>query len=263
MPRIRTLKPEFWCDEKLAPLDPVTRLTFLGLISQADCAGRLVDNVKMIDAFVFPMTQHKTGDALKTLAELGRICRYKTCSGQACIQIVNWKRHQRIDNPGKIILPPAPPEVLAAIPLVIPSREPREDDARVSREASEGIMEVGSRNKDQRHLSASADIERVFDFWLRLFNLNGRVKLTQGRRGKIRARLKDSTMEEIEACLRGWASDPWRHEDLERHDLQALLRNREAIEKGIAKGEKTAKEQAPYEPKDDLNLWGNPDDDEA
>ena len=50
MARIRTIKPEFWTDEKLAPLSPICRLTFLGLVSMADDAGRL--NAKQLRGFV-------------------------------------------------------------------------------------------------------------------------------------------------------------------------------------------------------------------
>jgi hypothetical protein len=98
VPRIRTIKPEFWADEKLAPLDPTTRLTFLGLISMADDTGRLVDNVKQIDAFLYPETDDTARQALETLAQLGRIRRGVTDSGQRVIQLVNWK-HQKIDKP--------------------------------------------------------------------------------------------------------------------------------------------------------------------
>lgn len=99
MPRIRTIKPEFWADEKLAPMNAIERLTFLGLISMADDAGRLLDNVKIIDAFVFPETDETCRDALATLSRAGRIIRGKTSSGQAVIQIANWDKHQKVDKP--------------------------------------------------------------------------------------------------------------------------------------------------------------------
>lgn len=98
MARIRSIKPEFWQDEKLAPLDATTRLVFLGLVGMADDAGRILDNVKIIDAFIFPETEESCRASLDTLATLGRIKRGLTASGQRVIQVVNW-RHQRIDRP--------------------------------------------------------------------------------------------------------------------------------------------------------------------
>jgi hypothetical protein len=98
MARIRTIKPEFWQDEKLSPLDPLTRLVFLGLISMADDAGRLVDSVKAIDGFLFMNTHDTAHEALMRLAGMGRIARGVTASGQRVIQISGWARHQRIQH---------------------------------------------------------------------------------------------------------------------------------------------------------------------
>lgn len=105
MPRIRTIKPEFWADEKLAPMRPIERLVFLGLISMADDAGRLVDSIKAIDGFVFPMTEDSSKASIESLNRLGRIVRYKSESGQHLIQITNWKTHQKVVNPSSYVLP--------------------------------------------------------------------------------------------------------------------------------------------------------------
>jgi hypothetical protein len=105
MPRYRTLKPDFWTDEKLSLLDPLTRLVFLGLISIADDAGRLIDNVKLIDGQLFPNTDESSRESLETLARLSRIVRYRVESGQQIIQIVNWQKHQRVEHPSSRVLP--------------------------------------------------------------------------------------------------------------------------------------------------------------
>lgn len=105
MARIRTIKPEFWADEKLSQLDPLTRLVFVGLISLADDRGRLVDNVKLLDGQLFPHTSDSCADALDTLARYSRVLRYTSASGQSLIQIVNWEKHQKVDKPAKYSLP--------------------------------------------------------------------------------------------------------------------------------------------------------------
>lgn len=126
MPRIRTLKPEFWGDEKLSLLTPIDRLVFLGLISMADDAGRLVDNVKSIDGFIFPSTDDSSGASLETLARMGRIVRYISSSGQALIQISGWSKHQKVDKPSKYVLPGAPTKTI----VEEVSRDARESVAR-------------------------------------------------------------------------------------------------------------------------------------
>lgn len=106
MARIRTIKPEFWPDEKLALQDALTRLVFLGLISHADDAGRLVDSIRLIDGLLFPFTDESSAEPIEKLVELRVIRRGRTASGQAIIQIVNW-HHQKIDKPNlSSALPP-------------------------------------------------------------------------------------------------------------------------------------------------------------
>lgn len=128
--RIRTLKPEFWSDEKLSGLPPIDRLVFLGLISMADDCGRLLDNLKRIDAFVFPNTDDSAREALARLSRMARIVRGTTSSGQPVIQIANWSRHQKVDHPN---LKSALPELVE--PQVVTSiSEPLANDSRGVRE---------------------------------------------------------------------------------------------------------------------------------
>lgn len=98
MARIRTIKPEFWTDEKLAPLSPICRLTFLGLVSMADDAGRLNDSVKLLDGLLFSETDDSVGDSLNELESLGVIQRGSTSNGKRVIQIVGWLKHQKIEK---------------------------------------------------------------------------------------------------------------------------------------------------------------------
>ncbi len=114
MARIRSIKPEYWQDEKLAPLPPIDRLVFLGLISQADDAGRLVDSVRLLDGLLFPHTDDSCAASLEVLTDLGVIERGVTASGQSVIQIVNW-HHQKIDKPN----------LTAALPSIAIDRHPR------------------------------------------------------------------------------------------------------------------------------------------
>ncbi|TVP60689.1 MAG: hypothetical protein EA351_00335 [Gemmatimonadales bacterium] len=150
MPRIRTIKPEFWQDEKLAPLPPIDRLVFLGLVSQADDAGRLVDSVRMIDGTLFPFSEDSSRDSLDTLARLGRITRYTSESGQELIQITNWDKHQRVDKPSKYTLPPPPGEVVAGTEDSEPSGDSRETLATSSQNPIAPTYDLRPTTYDQR-----------------------------------------------------------------------------------------------------------------
>lgn len=119
MARIRTIKPGFWTDEKLSQLSPLVRLTFLGLISaMADDAGRCKGEVRLVKAAVWPLDDDVSTKAIAShlaqLARAKRIVLYDV-EGARYIQIVNWKRHQRIDKPRPSELP-APPDGDGIIP---------------------------------------------------------------------------------------------------------------------------------------------------
>lgn len=132
MARIRTLKPEFWNDEKLSPLNDTARLCFLGLISMADDCGRLADSEKQVEAFIWPHEERSRDvrESLANLTRIGRIVRGKASSGMPVIQIVNWSKHQKVDHPNtKAALP--------QIVEVIEHPEIREPVAKVSRKRRE------------------------------------------------------------------------------------------------------------------------------
>lgn len=178
MARIRTIKPEFWADEKLGPLDPLTRLVFLGLVGMADDAGRLLDNIKVIDASIFPMTSDTAREALATLSRIGRIRRGRTASGQPVIQITNWNRHQKVDKPN----------LSAALPELVEDQEDtsiRDDlanDSRMIREPlapRSTIYDQRSTTNDRRPTTDEDDprasapaADQVTDRWL---GIRGRV----------------------------------------------------------------------------------------
>jgi hypothetical protein len=168
MARIRTIKPEFFGDEKLAPLAPIDRLVFLGLVSMADDAGRLLDNVKAIDGFIFPETEDSARDSLATLARLARITRYVSASGQKLIQVTNWSRHQKVDHAAKYVLPAPAEEVVAPPPVgptaEVPSRDSRENGAKSSRlDLRPTTYDHGPTTSDQRPARESLDAA-VADF---------------------------------------------------------------------------------------------------
>lgn len=108
MSRIRTIKPEFFLDDELAELTPLTRLLFIGLWTLADCEGRLEDRPKRIRAQIHPFDDGDTDAMLQALHDHGFIHRY-TANGLRCIEIRSFKRHQRLSGKeaeGQSLIPP-------------------------------------------------------------------------------------------------------------------------------------------------------------
>ncbi|MEU3188817.1 hypothetical protein ABZ707_32150 [Streptomyces sp. NPDC006923] len=102
MARIRTIKPEMFESESLAECSVTAMLTFIGLMTQADDAGRHRDHPAIIAGRLWALRPEHTptdvaGD-LEELAAAGLICRFTGCDGRNWLHIVTWKRHQKIDN---------------------------------------------------------------------------------------------------------------------------------------------------------------------
>jgi len=112
MARKRMIDPNFWTDEKLGTCEPMARYTFMGLISQADDAGRLNGHPALIKSQVFPydynITPDQVNDWLNQLEQKGLIRRYEV-DGQSYICIPKFLKHQKINRPSESKLP-APPE---------------------------------------------------------------------------------------------------------------------------------------------------------
>ncbi len=112
MARIRSLKPEFWTDEKLSSVPREIRHTFIGVISAcADDVGRFKANARLVKAAIYPLDDDITavivGRELVELASIGVIQLYAV-NGEQYGHVVNWSKHQKIDKATKSRLPDPP-----------------------------------------------------------------------------------------------------------------------------------------------------------
>jgi len=124
--RIRTIKPEWLEDEKLASCDVPSRLLSVALILLADDHGRGRGHPAWLAGQVFPMSSPQEAlemaeFGLTELSGIGFVRRYMV-RGQHYFEIANWKKHQRIDKPGKARVP-APESEPDPVPEV-PVRKP-------------------------------------------------------------------------------------------------------------------------------------------
>lgn len=109
-PRIRTLKPEMWQDEKIGTLSRDARLLFVGLITMADDEGRFRALPSAICGHVFPYDDDALRRVEKWLSDLESeqlITRY-TIDGFTYGSLNGWGRHQRINRASISELPPPP-----------------------------------------------------------------------------------------------------------------------------------------------------------
>ena len=100
MARIRTIKPEFWTNERVMECSANARLLFIGMWNFADDLGRLAFAPKTIKAQIFPSDDigfDVIRGMIQELSTNGLLLIYEV-SGKEYLQIVGWQ-HQRIDKP--------------------------------------------------------------------------------------------------------------------------------------------------------------------
>lgn len=113
--RIRSIKPEFWKDEKVAQLPRDVRFLFVGLWYLADDYGRFRAHPSLVKGELLAYdTDDDVGAWLLELERCGFVELYEH-QGQRFGFVRNFDRHQKIDRRAKSKLPP-PPSALRPVP---------------------------------------------------------------------------------------------------------------------------------------------------
>lgn len=107
MARIRTIKPEFWTDEKVVTLTPLARLLFIGLWNFVDDFGRAPFSPARIKMQVLPAD---SADISELLGEIRRekLVTVYSVGSKEYFQIQNFEKHQKVDRRAKSKYPPPP-----------------------------------------------------------------------------------------------------------------------------------------------------------
>ena len=108
MPRIRSIKPETWTDEKLGRISRDSRLLFIATWSAADDYGNLRGSPALLRAFAFPYDDVTIADVERWTSELvsaGMLIPY-LANGEHCLSIRHWTRHHRPPHPRPGMIPP-------------------------------------------------------------------------------------------------------------------------------------------------------------
>ena len=111
MPRIRTVKPEFWEDELLGVMPRDARLLFIATFNMADDEGILRWTPAYIKAQAFmyddDLSIGDVGKLMQCLADAGLVFPYiGGVARQQMAVVVNFRKHQKINRPQKSKLPP-------------------------------------------------------------------------------------------------------------------------------------------------------------
>lgn len=109
MPRIRTIKPEFWSSPDVARASAVARLAYIGMWNWADDYGRGTLNLKELEGFIFPNddikklsvgTSENFRRVVKEVVDTFGIVIYEV-HGRTYYAIPTWADHQRTERKAK------------------------------------------------------------------------------------------------------------------------------------------------------------------
>jgi len=104
MPRIRSIKPQFWLDERLGEIDRNARLLYIGLWNLSDDQGVFEWRPARIKIQIFPYDSDVNSGTIQQWLELlissGDIIQFN-CNGGVYGYIPTFLKHQEIKKPSK------------------------------------------------------------------------------------------------------------------------------------------------------------------
>ncbi len=104
MARIRTIKPDFWTDERLTECSLSARLFFIGLWNFSDDAGNLQRSARKLKMQIFPADSLDCEPLIQELLTHGVLREYSV-NGENFLNIKNFGKHQIINRPSKSNIP--------------------------------------------------------------------------------------------------------------------------------------------------------------
>lgn len=150
MARIRTIKPDFWTDEKIVELSFEARLFFIGSWNFADDNGNLQRSAKKLKMQIFPADALDCEPLIQSLMAHGLLSEYEV-NGEKYLHIKGFTAHQVINRPSKTGLP---------VPVSGSTPTPLTDDSLTEGKGREGKgKEVNQSHSDGGGKPGASDSE--------------------------------------------------------------------------------------------------------
>lgn len=223
MARARNIKPAFFTNDDLAEVDPLGRILFIGLWTIADFKGDLEWRPKRIKAQLLPYDECDIEKLAINLDQSGFI-RFYSVQGIECVHIPNFSKHQ---NPHKNEREKgseihkfkdelATPRTTIGIEINLDkSRLKRNDSASDRADSLIPITDSLSLIPDPLNLipetlkptppTTVGDVEEIYWYWVTVMGKSGTTRLTDGRKTKIKQRLKNYSVDDIKKAIDGCA----------------------------------------------------------
>lgn len=255
--RIRSLKPEFLEDEALGLAGDNARMLAIGLLLLADDHGRGRANEQFLAAHVWSYDPRegleKVREGLARLSGAGFVIVYEA-DGQRYFEIRNWKKHQRVDKPGKPRVPVFEPgnhavisfvreapekvtETLAKVPGTLATDQDQDQEHRIRSIGSERVSSSSTTPLELVALELD-ETPRVFAYWQTELGRQ-KAKPDPKRLAVIRRALKSYSVDDVMLAIDGCKKSDWnmgrdpKTNGKKFNDLTLILRDAEHIERFI------------------------------
>ena len=185
MARIRTIKPDFWTDEKIVDLSAFARLLFIGTWNFADEHGRGEFSEKRMKMQILPGDPVDIHELLGEIREAGLIEVYDV-EGKQYFQIKGFCKHQKTDRREVSKFPP--PQNSPEIPLDPPTSASGKERKGKERKGKEEVAPKGACRPAE-----PSDAQRVFEIYNETAKELGWpvAQAIKPRLSKINARLRE------------------------------------------------------------------------
>lgn len=232
MPRIRSIKPDFWKSEKVAVRLPgkdgrAARQLFIALWNFAEDHGVARGNPAYLRAEIYPYDDDvTTADVVRWLEALQRggfIVRFER-DDSSFLWIRGFNDHQRIEKPSKPTLPSPTTDERKGIkptPVALPESSPTPPEKeRMDRRGEEGRGEEEEKDPSSAEPTGalfelvpeeveSPEAVEVFTHWRQVMGKNGRTAFDRKRKSAVQARLRDGySVDDLKRAVDGCAKTP-------------------------------------------------------
>ncbi|CAB3758500.1 hypothetical protein [Paraburkholderia humisilvae] len=267
MPRIRTIKPEYWTNPQVCRCIHAARLLFIGTWSFADDHGNLPRDPEKLKMQVFP-SMHDSGidveSLITTLIAQGLLMEYSSADGQRFLHIPTFTKHQVINRPSKPQYPqPEKTLIEQYMKAVNAMLDKAERESRVSTQNGKveenhtpltehsRLERKGKERSKPKSKSANAlcrseidranghgdEVTKIFVYWQERM-CSPRSSLSDKRRRLILSALRQHTPADLCRAIRGCSKDAWHMGMNDRgrafNSIELILRDEQHIEQFMA-----------------------------
>ena len=237
MARIRTVKPEYWTDERIGECSVSARLLFIATWNFADDHGGLNRSSKQLKAQAFPYDNIDCEPLIQELLNIGLLVEYEV-EGKKYLHIKGFRTHQKVENPAKPRVPLYDSSLKTPRPLPESSPSPPLGVA-VSSSEGKGRESKGEEKTLKGPVELKLDsgpVDRVFEHWRSEFQ-HPKAVLDPKRRKSIQRALESYDEPTLRQAITGYKFSPHHMGQNEQRtvydDIELFLRSSSHVEKGL------------------------------